>query len=546
MPKWVGELYLEFHRGTYTTMGRNKRYNRKSEFALMQCELLSVMNKLFTGGEYEGKIIEKSWELVLLNQFHDILPGSSIKQVYEDSWRDYEKVEADIGRVTQKAVGSLLSNINLEYDGIVVFNPTGFNRSETVEVGDIDNPEDLVICENDGTILPVQVPGDGNLIFTANNIPSMGYRTYTIKRGSFQKQNRLINNELKVDRYCMSNSLIDVKMNENSEIISIFDKEEGREVLKEGYRGNVLQAFEDKPVAHDAWDINIYYTEKMWEISNVESAMVIENGPVRACLEIKRKFLKSHIVQKIYLYINSKRIDVETVVDWKETHILLKTAFPVDIHANTAAYEIQFGNVERPTHWNTSWDYARFEVCAQKWVDFSEGNYGVSMLNDCKYGHDIKNNVIRQTLIKSPKWPNEESDREVHTFTYSIYPHKGGWEEAGTVKQAYFLNCPCLAFYRKQQRGNLPDSLGFVSINQPNVVLETVKKAEEDDNIVVRLYECENRRVKCRIDVFPQLFSVYECDIMENELCDIAMVNNGFYFEIKPYEIKTFKLLLQR
>jgi alpha-mannosidase len=472
-----------------------------------------------------------------LNQFHDILPGSSIKEVYENSKKDYENILADLNEVTEKAIHSLLSNISIKIDSVVVLNSIGFERNDAVQIAMPENLRDHVIFDDHGDMLLTQILDNGHLLFYATDIPAMGYKIFTIKEGKYQG-----NNEIFISEKHIHNSFIDIKLNQNAEIISLFDKQENREILKDGCRGNVLQAFEDKPFAHDAWDINIYYSEKMWEISDLVSVEIIEQGPVRACLEIHRKFLQSTIVQRMYVYSYSSRIDFETIVDWKETHILLKVAFPVNIHSHKATYEIQFGNVERATHWNTSWDYARFEVCAQKWVDLSEGFYGVSMLNDCKYGHDIKDGIIRQTLIKSPKWPNEDSDREIHTFTYSIYPHRSGWIEAGTVKQAYFLNSPVFGFYKKPQIGYLPSKLSFISINADNVVIETVKKAECDNSTIIRIFEYTNKRTRCRIDSVIKILSVYECDLLENETSLIDTEGSHFTFEINPYEIKTFKI----
>ncbi len=537
LPKWVGELYLEFHRGTYTSMARNKRYNRKCEFALLNSELFSQMGMQLSGASYEAETIKNNWELVLLNQFHDILPGSSIKEVYEVSKNEYESVLTSLAEVKEKSIDALLSNVSLEADSVVVFNPVGFERNDAVEVAIPANDKGYILCDDDGNIMPTQTTDNGGMLAYVAGVPAMGYKALTMKEGKYPGEN-----ELSISERHISNSFIDIRLNENAELISIYDKQEKREILKTGCRGNVLQAFEDKPFAHDAWDINIYYTEKMWEITEVESVRIVESGPVRACLEIKRRFLSSVIIQKIYVYSFNSRIDFSTSIDWKETHILLKTAFPVDIHANKATYEIQYGNVERPTNWNTSWDYARFEVCAQKWADLSEGCYGISMLNDCKYGHDIKDGVMRLTLIKSPKWPNEDSDRELHTFTYSILPHSLGWEHAGTVKQAYFLNNPAMGFCKRAQKGLLPDQLSFVNTDADNVVIESVKKAEDDNSTIVRLYEYANKRTRCSIRLGFNASEVRECDLMENELSVVETDGSSFNFEIMPYEIKTFKI----
>ena len=314
---------------------------------------------------------------------------------------------------------------------------------------------------------------------------------------------------------------------------------------KENAKANEILAFEDKPHNFDAWDINIYYQEKMWKVDDIESIEVVENGPVRAALQIKRRFLDSTITQTIYAYKDIARIDFATHIDWKEKQVLLKAAFPVDIHSDKATYEIQYGNVERPTHWNTSWDYARFEVCAHKWADLSEGNYGVSLMNDCKYGHDIKDSVMRLTLLKSATNPNPDADREVHEFVYSLYPHAGDWKQAGTENMAYSLNCPLYTKVEEAHNGRLPDKLSFVSVDKDNVVIEVVKKSENDDDIIIRLFEYQNTRANVNMSFFKALAEVNECDLLENNIKAINPTGNSFSFEIKPYEIKTFKIKLQ-
>jgi alpha-mannosidase len=342
----------------------------------------------------------------------------------------------------------------------------------------------------------------------------------------------------------ISNAFFNIKFNCDYSISSIFDKLNNRELLKCGERGNVLQAFEDKPLDYDAWDINIFYGERMWEITQVETIELIENGPVRTSLKITRKFLESTIIQTIQIYNDIPRIDFLTWIDWKERQMLLKATFPLEIHADKATYEIQYGNVERPTHWNTSWDYARFEVCAHKWADISEDNYGVSLLNDCKYGYDIKDSVMRLTLLKSAIEPNVDSDRVIHEFTYSIYPHKGDWKKANTVKMAYNLNCPLHTLIESPHEGNLLDRFSFISIDKENVVIEVIKKAEKSNAIILRIYECFNRRTTVKTTLFKNIDKVYECDLLENNNNIMTSENNTFSFEIKPYEIKTFKIKL--
>ena len=250
--------------------------------------------------------------------------------------------------------------------------------------------------------------------------------------------------EFSITPALIENTLLRVELDAAGDITRLYDKAQRREVLPPGAVANQWQAFEDRPLFWDAWDIDIYYDDKMWLAEPAESIRVVEAGPLRATLEIKRRILNSFYTQRLSLTRHSPRLDISTTIDWRERHVLLKVAFPVEILSPVATYEIQWGHVQRPTHRNTSWDWARFESCAQKWVDLSEGDYGVSLLNDCKYGHDIRDNVIRLSLLRSPTVPDPEADQGEQHFTYSLYPHAGRWDES-TLREAYALNDPLLA-----------------------------------------------------------------------------------------------------
>ena len=536
LPKWVGELYLEYHRGTYTTMARNKRYNRKTEFLNQDAELLSSINKTLLGAGYPQKEINECWEATLLNQFHDIISGSSIKEVYEDSKAQYEAIGA-VGRtLVATVINGVASQIKTEQTSVVVFNQLGFLRSDIAEFKLPEGWNFADVYENERKFT-TQLAGD-SIIFFAENVPSKGYKSFTLKKATQPEAA----NTFKLDIKHLENKYFTILLDDNGNFVSIYDKNRERELLQKGQKGNLLQAFEDKPFNNDAWDIDIYYQEKMWEIDNITDIQVIENGSVRSALKIKRTFLNSTIEQTIYLYSDINRIDFDSTIDWKEKQILLKAAFPVDIHSDKATYEIQYGNVERPTHWNTSWDWARFEVCGHKWADLSEGGYGVSLLNDCKYGHDIKDSVMRLTLLKSSTSPNVDADREIHNFIYSIYPHAGDWKTADVEGMAYNLNCPFYTKVEPAHDGSLPAEFSFVRLDCDNVMIEVVKKAEDSDDTIVRLYEYKNKRTSVRLTCCKPLVYAAECDLMENETGTVEVEENAFAFDIKPYEIKTFKI----
>jgi alpha-mannosidase len=302
-----------------------------------------------------------------------------------------------------------------------------------------------------------------------------------------------------------------------------------------------LQVFEDKPMRYEAWDIDIYYQQKMREVTNLKSIQVTEAGSVRAVVRFEWSYMDSTVSQDMVLYADNRRIDFETVVDWHEQQQLLKVAFPVDIRATEATYDIQFGNVTRPTHWNTSWDIARFETVGHQWVDLSEQGYGVSLLNNCKYGHDIKNNVIRLSLIKSALHPDVNADQGKHEFSYSLLPHVGTWVEGETVQEAWALNNPSTYFQGTAQQSEF----ALFRLSVDNVQIDAVKKAEDTNQIVIRVHEFTGARCNVRLESDLFIKSWQECDLVER-MTGKKSEKNLIQFNIKPYEIKTFVVDLAR
>ncbi len=422
---WEGELYFEYHRGTYTSMARNKKANRKCELTLMDLELLSVLEKEMN---YPYADLDEMWKVVLLNQFHDILPGSSIHEVYEVTKEEYEAVLSK----AEKLIKERLTALTKAGEGITLYNTTGFNRNDVAEIPAV-NGNALVDAE--GNIFPIQNTENGAIVYV-KNLPSKGSKTFAITNTESKScPFKLNGNNLETPFYKVS-------FDECGQLASIFDKENRRNVLQKGQVGNLLRMYEDKPIDYDNWDIEMYYTEKFWDVTDVQSMEWTEIGPVRATLEIKRKVSKSVIVQQIRFYAEDRKIQFDTWIDWKESQHLLKAHFPIAVHTDEATFDIQFGNVKRKTHTNTSWDEARFESCAHKWMDLSEGHYGVSLLNDCKYGHSVKDSNMALTLVKSGIVPNETTDQEEHFMSYAIYPHKEDWRAGGTVPEAYAMNQP--------------------------------------------------------------------------------------------------------
>ena len=525
LPVWEGELYFEYHRGTYTSMGRNKRSNRRCEQLLMDAELLEVLT-----GTSEKEEMDKIWRTVLLNQFHDILPGSSIAEVYEVTKKEYAEIESRLAEMIAEKLNLLMDG---GQDKISVFNTLGFDRNDVVSLGDCHA---AALTDESGKIYPVQETAQGAVAYITD-IPAKGGKTLQLLDTVKEEASRI-----QITENGIETPFYRISIDENGLFTSIYDKECDREVLKAGEKGNLLRMYEDKPMHYDCWDIDMYYSEKYWDAEKADKIQWTEEGPVRATLEIQRTISNSVIKQEIHFYADSRRIDFSTWVDWKEHQHLLKVHFPVNIHSDEATFEVQFGNLKRKIHGNTSWDEARFESCGQKWMDISEGHYGVSLLNDCKYGYSAKDSNIALTLIKSGIDPNKTADQEEHVFTYALYPHKEMWSAAGTVQEAYKLNQP--AYATKGELKNTGKS--FISTDKDNIIIETVKPAENGDGMIVRLYDCENSLTKATLTFAEgMLESVEECNLMEEKEADIEACGNSFTVSVKPYEIKTYRVRLK-
>lgn len=557
---WVGELYLEYHRGTYTSQARVKRDNRRSEVLYHNTELFSALASVELGAAYPQARINAGWERLLLNQFHDILPGSSITPVYEEAARDYAEAFRIGEGALNAALDAIAGQIDARRDGIALFNPTDTVRP--ADVARVAVPSDLVraygeveFADANGAPLPSQLaavsPGgpDGAHAYwvTVPDVGAMGYTMITVGKAGGPPEGTTVRAAGNV----LENDFVRVTFDAAGEIVSLVHKLSNedddsvteREVVAAGQTANALVLFEDKPLKYDAWDIDLFYQSKPYplrEIGTVERIEVIENGPVRAGIEIRRRFLKSSLTQRVFLYAHSPRLDFETEVDWQERQMLLKAAFPVAVRAARATYDIQFGAVERPTHRNTPWDWARFEVCGHKWADLSEGDYGVSLLNDSKYGHDIHDNVLRLTLLKGAVAPDPTADLGNHQFTYALLPHDGDWRME-TVDEAYALNYPLLSrFVQAGGGGGLPTRYQFASVDDTRVIIETVKKAEEGDGIVIRLYDAMNTRGTATLTLGFEIAEAFAVNLVEEDPTPIPHTHNAITFDYTPFAIKTF------
>jgi alpha-mannosidase len=494
---WVGELYFELHRGTYTSQARTKLLNRRAEQALREAEIWSVA----AGDESPAGELEEAWKRLLLNQFHDILPGSSIDWVYEEAERDLGAVIQAASDITSGAQSRLAG----AGDGLIVFNVSSHPRLGVVDLGD--------------RLRVVEAPSCGWAVQEAAS--DTGEQTVVVSDDA------------------MENDVLRVRWDEQGLLTSIWDKEARREVLAPGARGNVLQLHDDHPKRWDAWDIDSDYRTHRVDLVELSRQQVEVPGGLRGAVRFTREFGRSRFSQRIVLDAGSRVLRFECDVDWQEEHKLLKVAFPVAVRSPRATYEIQFGHVERTTHTNTSWDQARFEVCGHRWADLGEAGYGVALLNDCKYGYDILGSVMRLSLLRAPTHPDPAADRGGHRFTYALMPHRGDFRKAGVISAAEDLNAP-LRVMRGGAHGAGRRSL--LEIDTRQVVVEAVKRAEDSSAAVVRLYEAWGGRCTARVRTTLPASRAYLCDFLERNLEEVAIGDGVVELELPPFKILTLKL----
>ena len=500
-PKWVGELYLEFHRGTYTSIGKVKKSNRYAEFLLGTAEALSATH-LCLGGSYDSEGLDRYWRKTLHNQFHDILPGSSIKPVYDGTDSDYAEISEYGTRIIGEKLTALASRVRTG-GGTLVYNPTGFVRN-------------AVLTQN-------------GYMETKQPVPAFGWTVVS----DTAAERKVLTNGLTAE-----NPYYVLTLNESGQITRLFDKRAQREVLTG--RGNVLTVFEDYPTLYDAWELEDYYKLKAYEMNSEAVITPVDDG-TRAGFVIQRNYMHSVIKQTLWLYSESSRIDFETDVDWHEHHQILKAFFPLDVHATAATYDVQFGHVTRPNHENTSWDKAKFETYAHKWVDVSENGYGVALLNDGKFGHAVEGSKLSITLLKCATYPNPEADQGKHRFTYSLFPHTDDFRRGGVIEESHILNQPLYEVAIPSQEGDLPEKYSFVSVDRPNAVITAVKEAEDHSGIVVRFHDAYDCRSTVTLSMPREYTKAYLCDLMENELEALPVQNGRVTLRVSNFEVVTVK-----
>ncbi|MEG4498384.1 alpha-mannosidase [Microcoleus sp. F10-C6] len=589
LPIWKDELYLEFHRGCYTTRADQKRQNRRCEELLYQAELLSTLATICTGAVYPKSELESAWKQILFNQFHDILPGSAIAQVYADANIAFAEVDRTCREILLKSLDAISAQISLpnppqpDAQPILIFNTLNWSRSEVVAVTLPDSPDSAwQIYDLSRRRLASQiVRGDrlqsqSTLLFWANNLPALGYRVFWLCRedaqtvdnasaspetekntelskltyGIAQKNTPCQETHFAAAQMVLENEFIRATVDgKTGDLSSIWDKVNNREVLNAA-GGNQLQAFQDSGQYWDAWNIDPNYEKHQLPAPILKDISWIAQGEIRQSLRVVRQIGKSEFCQDYIVEIGSPLLKIKTVADWQESHVLVKAAFGLNVEADFATCEIPGGAIDRTTKPQTPAEKAKWEVPILRWTDISNDGFGVSLLNDCKYGCDLQPNRIRLTLLRGSTWPDEQADKGISEFTCAVYPHSGNWQEAGTVRRGYELNLPLLVKVLPQSGENRNKSLpavgNFLDLSADNLVLMAFKQSEEDSNVwILRCCESEGKEAVLEFKSDLGLEIVEPVDLLGRPANLSGKLPEGRGFKIEPWKIASFAVVRQ-
>ena len=568
-PTWNDELYLEFHRGCYTTHADQKRWNRRCEILLYEAELFATLANISCGLTYPKEEIEAAWKLVLFQQFHDILPGSSISQVYLDALPQWQQVEQIGTKILQSSLLAIASHITRSEPPksdslpIFVFNSLNWQRSEVVSVALPTPPtttQEWQIYDTSGKQLISQLSAQSTLLFLAAEIPPVGYRIFWLSPSSPSRDaiNRVSTHSPILPDWILENEFLRVVIDpDTGDLSSIFDKTYQREVLSGA--GNQLQAFKDSGQYWDAWNIDPNYADHPLPSTNLQSIQWLEQGTVQSRVRVVRQLGESEFCQDYILQAGSPLLNIATTVNWQENHVLVKAAFPLNVEADFATYEIPCGAIRRSTKPLTPAEQAKWEVPALRWADLTgeikEGLYGVSLLNDSKYGYDSKPNQLRLTLLRSSTWPDIDADRGFHEFTYTLYPHGDRWESAQTVRRGYELNTPLqvivnsLSSYNcTQAKGSATanstlDRASFLNLSAENLILMALKPSEDDpQQLILRCYECHGDTAKLSLQSDLGLSLGDTVDLLERS-STTEFSSGQQILTIPPWKIASFKVI---
>lgn len=542
LPTWDGELYVETHRGTYTTQSAMKRANRISELALREAEILGSLAMLNgTATNFDAQTLRQAWDLTLVNQFHDILPGSSIAMVYAEALADHRHVQEQANESITRNLNAILSSAGGKPKTLAIFNSLSWSRHDPVVANLHGEIYAASVAASDGTRYPIQVlaraAGNTTILFQPGQVPALGYSVVTLSADP-----ATATAVLSVSSKKLENRFFRITLNTTGGISRFYDKLHHRDVLTPNAAGNELQLLQDGPEREDAWNIHESSDWRHYPFEGPTFIRVMETGPVRGLVRVTRQHRQTTIEQDIIIYADLPRVDFATRVDWQERQTMLKAAFPLNVRSTRATYEVQFGACERSTHRNTSWDQQKFEVPAHRWADLSEADYGVSLLNDSRYGYDAKDNVLRITLLRSTTFPDPQADRGCHEFTYALLPHAGSWTTAQTVQHAWELNVPArmqpIAPSAKQALSH-----SYLTMDGAAVVVEALKPAEDGRGFILRVYEPHGGRGEVTARLALPVKRVMACNLVEEDGDTIPMSGNTFRFALTPFQIRAFRLL---
>ncbi len=550
LPVWNDELYLEFHRGIYTTQTKQKWNLRHGSEWLLNAEKYSSLAWL-GGGNYPDAKLTAAWKLQLFNGFHDLAAGSGIGVIYKDAQKQFNVVHWTANDATRNALADIDSHIDTSAHAgvpIIIWNSMSWNRTDIVEANvqmPQAEPNGISVLDGEGRPVAMQVLSSNaathsyRLLLQPKNVPSIGYTVLHVIPGS-----RKIISDLQTNGATMENSLLRVVIDpKNGCITSLYDKQSHFESIASGQCGNLLQAFVDKPKDYDAWNIDADFVKHKTDLTMADSVRLIEQGPVRSVVRITRHWDKSTFVQDVVLYAGMDRVDVINDVDWHETHILLKAAFPLAASGPKATFEIPYGTIERPTTRNNSVEDAKFEVPAQRWADLGDGQHGFSLINDSKYGYDVIGNVLRLSLLRSPVWPDPNADRGHQHFRYSLYPHAGTWREANTVRHGLAFNYKLKAAQVDAHTGELPASHSFVTVRPENLILTAMKKSEDGNALILRFYESAGKKTSAEITVPGGASTATAANLMEHtDGAPLAVSGSRITIPVRPYSINTVRV----
>uniref|UniRef100_A0A8C9FCJ7 Alpha-mannosidase 2C1 n=1 Tax=Pavo cristatus TaxID=9049 RepID=A0A8C9FCJ7_PAVCR len=525
---WVGELFLELHNGTYTTQAQIKKGNRECERILHDVEVLCTL-AVAQGGtfQYPASQLQQLWRLLLLNQFHDVLPGSCIQLVVRDALQYYAEIRRAGSRLQEEAVqslcGELLQLKSGRAESTLVLNTLPWERTEVISRTGTAGTEALAL---------VTAPSMGYAVVRESLLPPQPVAVIKQEDGSIT----------------MENGLIAVCLDAMGRLTSLRLAHSERESVADGCRANQFALFDDVPLYWDAWDVMDYHLETRKPVTMLLKPLEITlAGGLRGSASFSLQVGESStLTQEIILDAMCPYIRFKTQVDWKESHKFLKVEFPVQVRSTNATYEIQFGHLQRPTHWNTSWDWARFEVWAHKWMDLSEHGFGVAVLNDCKYGASAHRNVLSLSLLRAPKSPDATADIAHHQFTYAVMPHQGSFQDAGVIQCAYNLNFPLHAVPASSMQCL---AWSAFSLSSPAVVLETVKQAEDrPEAVVVRLYEAHGSTVVTWLQTSLPIKEAMLCDLLERPTAKghLPLEQQGVRLSFKPFQVLSILLVLRQ